>query len=76
MGELTLAEYVLRANLGIDQLLFHPSMKITGDLHAAIGQWGRMSPLSALCFSALGVALLTLVAGGKRWRMPLAGTLA
>ncbi|MEP6671518.1 MAG: CHASE domain-containing protein [Chthoniobacter sp.] len=35
-----------------------------------------MSPLSALCFSALGVALLALVAGGKRWRMPLAGTLS
>lgn len=73
LGALTLGEYVFHTSFGIDQFFFHP-----GNL-ASLGpsiHVGRMSPLSALCFSALGSALLLLATGGNRWRVPCAGGLA
>ena len=51
MGALTLAEYITQRNFGIDQALMH-------DYVFAVTTFpGRMSPLTASCFTLLGLAL-------------------
>jgi CHASE3 domain sensor protein len=68
VGSLTLAEYIARVNLGIDQLLFTPYFE------AASAYYGRMSPLAAGCFVVLGGTIALL---GTRRRYPaFAGLLA
>lgn len=61
IGALTLAEYVLRVDLGIDQLLVRDDAP---DPFAPFP--GRMSPLSAGAFALIGVALALLEV--PRWR--------
>lgn len=53
LGLLTLAEYLLGANAGFDDLLFRASVRAAGDLHP-----GRMAPATALGFALLGAGLL------------------
>jgi two-component system, cell cycle sensor histidine kinase and response regulator CckA len=48
----TLGEYVMGGDAGIDQLLFQDTRS------AVTAHPGRMSPLTALCFAACGAALL------------------
>src|SRR5450432_574556 len=71
LGALTLGEFLLGWDLGIEQWL-------VGDVPAALGipHPGRMPPIAALCFALLGVALFTasqLIQ--KRSRLPLVGAL-
>lgn len=73
LGSLTLGEYVFHTSFGIDQLLFHSANVVPPQPHSHVG---RMSPLSALCFCALGSAWLLLASGGKRGRISCAGGLA
>ncbi len=54
----TLGEYVVGWDAGIDQLLFQDAPS------AVTAHPGRMSPLTALCFAACGAALL--LANGRR----------
>ncbi len=55
LGLLTCAEYLLHIDLRIDELLFRDLGSVAG-----VGSPGRMSPLTAILFSALGAALLLL----------------
>lgn len=55
IGLLTLAQYLLGWNLGIDQLLFHDTAHLAGTTHP-----GRMAPDTALGFGLGGGALLLL----------------
>ena len=50
----TLSEYLFGWDLGIDQLIFHDSSKIT-----ELSMPGRMAPATAFCFVLTGFALLT-----------------
>ena len=52
-GMLTLSEYVLDLDLGLDQLLFKESSGAVRTSHL-----GRMSPVTALNFNLVGCALL------------------
>ena len=52
LGSLSLGEYFLGLNLGIDELLFRDAIKSVGT-----SQPGRMSPSSAFCFVLAGMAL-------------------
>lgn len=52
---LTLAEYLLHINLGIDELLFADPDREVQDLHP-----GRMARVAAIGFGLLGVALLLI----------------
>ena len=52
VGVLTLAEYIFRCQLGLDQLLFRESAPEAGNPFP-----GRMAPASALNFILLGLAL-------------------
>src|SRR6185295_1869655 len=54
-GMLTLSEYVLDLDLGLDQLLLKESSGTVGTSHP-----GRMSPVTALNFVLVGCALLLL----------------
>lgn len=54
-GMLTLSEYVLDLDLGLDQLLFKESSGAVRTSHL-----GRMSPVTALNFGLVGCALLLL----------------
>jgi PAS domain S-box-containing protein len=54
-GMLTLSEYVLDVDLGLDQLLFKESAGAVRTSHL-----GRMSPVTALNFALVGCALLFL----------------
>ena len=56
IGALTLSEYVIGMNLGIDELLFRDSARGTVAGYSA----GRMAPISAFNFICLGAALLLL----------------
>ena len=68
---LTVAEYVFRIDLGIDQTLFHDYV-VTDT-----SQPGRMSPVSALCFFLTGLSFLILsLPGAARWRGAAAGSAA
>ncbi|MBI5397383.1 MAG: PAS domain S-box protein [Verrucomicrobia bacterium] len=55
IGLLTLIEYGLGVNLGLDQLLFHEPAEAIGTSHP-----GRMAPVTAVNFLLLGLALLFL----------------
>ena len=55
IGVLTLSEYVLDLDLGLDQLLLKESSGAVGTSHP-----GRMSPVTALNFALVGCALLLL----------------
>jgi PAS domain S-box-containing protein len=52
LGAVSLIEYLLGANLGIDQLLFREPVGAFGTSNP-----GRMAPLTAVCFVLLGTAL-------------------
>lgn len=60
----TLAEYVFRWNLGIDQFLFRDAQP---DGHSIPG---RMAPHTALCFLLLGAAVLLIPFETKRGARP------
>ena len=64
VGLLTLAEYLLHVNLGIDQLFMHAYVR------SGILAPGRMAFCAALCFSLGGVSLL-LVQGRRFPARPL-----
>ena len=55
MGALTVAEYVVDADLGIDQLFFAAG---SGGLHSPTP--GRMAVVTAVGFTLIGIALLTV----------------
>lgn len=67
----TLAEYLFRINLGIDQLF------VQAFITTATSHPGRMSPVSALCFTQIGIGLL-LIAHNRfgRWGVFAVGSLA
>jgi PAS domain S-box-containing protein len=70
IGALTLAEYVLGRNFGIDQLLFRD----TSTVHTV--HPGRLAPQTAICFMALGLSLLLSSrrgGGGRRLAAILTG---
>lgn len=59
LGGLTLLEYALRIDIGLDELFWsHPQDELTS--HP-----GRMAPNTALCFLLSGFAQLALVAGRR-----------
>lgn len=71
LGGLTLFQDLLQVDLGLDQLFFH-SYVTTHTPHP-----GRMSPISAMSFLAIGLAMLALGRGPVgRWRIVAAGALA
>lgn len=53
LGGLSLAQYVLGANFGIDEWLVEDTGLLTGSGHP-----GRMSPLAAVAFISLGVGMV------------------
>jgi PAS domain S-box-containing protein len=55
MGFLTMAEYVLGVNIGIDEFFVHDELSTTATYYA-----GRMSPISAINFMLISIGLLTL----------------
>jgi PAS domain S-box-containing protein len=69
IGAITLAEYVLGRNLGVDQLLFRDASSVH-TVHA-----GRLAPQTAIDFVLLGFALLALAKEGAKSRLvgPLTG---
>jgi diguanylate cyclase (GGDEF)-like protein/PAS domain S-box-containing protein len=68
IGLLTVLEYVTGHDLGIDQILFGGKLADQG------GAPGRMAPLTAVCFSLLGVAAFGGSVGlGRRAIYALAG---
>jgi len=72
LGAVTLGEYVLDWDLGIDNAMFPESAQAIGTSHP-----GRMSPATALCFVFAGVALLIAsLRTGVRLRQPLVGGLS
>jgi sensor domain CHASE-containing protein len=71
IGGITLCQDLFQLNLGIDQLFFHAYVT-THTSHP-----GRMSPISAMGFLAIGLAMLALGRGiTRRWRLLAAGALA
>src|ERR1039457_4267210 len=54
-GLLTLVEYLLHVNLGIDEAMFHRTLQATGFLHP-----GRMSGATALGFLLLGTGVMSM----------------
>ncbi|HUK89935.1 MAG TPA: PAS domain S-box protein [Blastocatellia bacterium] len=60
IGLLSLLEYIFRQDFGIDQILFKASQTAPGQPP------GRMSPVTALEFVLLGLALT--IQGARRWR--------
>jgi sensor domain CHASE-containing protein len=70
VAALTVCEYLFEADFGIDQLLFQPYIA-TQTSHP-----GRMSPVTAVCFSQVGLALLlTGFRFGEKWRIAVIGSL-
>jgi PAS domain S-box-containing protein len=55
IGLLTLGEYLLEINFGIDEFLFKEETRAT-----ATSDPGRMAPISAICFILSGMSLLLL----------------
>jgi len=62
IGVLTLFEYVLGRNLGLDELLFRDSSAVL-TVHR-----GRLAPQTAINFTCLGLAILFLTTGSARLR--------
>ncbi|GEM_PF-3250613 len=60
-GVLNVSEYVFRADLGIDQLIFKDPANDLGTVNP-----GRMAPNSAINFILTGIAILLLDAGDKK----------
>ena len=73
LGMLTLSEYVLNWDLGIDQLLVHNPMPA-----AEAADAGRMSPSTALCLALAGSALFAASSRmiWHRWRHSALSALA
>lgn len=69
IGAITLAEYLLGRNLGLDQLLFRDSSSV----HTV--DPGRLAPQTAINFVLLGFALVLLSKDGAKSRLvgPLTG---
>ena len=68
VGLLTLGEYGTGQDFGMDTLLLHDPV------NSAPALAGRMSPLSACCFCALGLSLLLGgLTQGPPWRLAVAG---
>jgi PAS domain S-box-containing protein len=69
IGAITLAEYVIGRNLGLDQLLFRDSSSV----HTV--DPGRLAPQTAINFVLLGMALVLLARKGAKSRLvrPLTG---
>jgi PAS domain S-box-containing protein len=68
---LTLLEYLLERNFGIDEFLFR-SYIVSGTYYP-----GRMSPLTASCFILIGLGLILSNVNAKRpWQLTCAGLLA
>jgi len=65
IGALTLGEYVLGWDAGIDQWLFREPAGAVGTSHP-----GRMAPITAVNFALLGIALLLLDVETRRGRRP------
>ena len=65
IGAVSLAEYLLGRNLGVDELLFHDSPESAADPTVYPG---RLAPQTALAFTSLGFALPALD-GGRRVRI-------
>lgn len=65
IGAATLSEYFFRLNLGIDELLFRDS---TGSIGTSAP--GRLSPMTATAFVAIGLALILLDWETRRGRRP------
>jgi PAS domain S-box-containing protein len=63
IGALSLAEYLLGRNLGIDQLLFHDGPE--GPSDPTVNP-GRLAPQTAIGFMLAGAALATLDSHGRR----------
>jgi PAS domain-containing protein len=61
LGLLTLGEDIFGLDLGIDQRLF------TDQRSSAPSSPGRMSPITALCFLALGLALVASTSRRRPW---------
>src|SRR4051812_16215786 len=57
----TLSQYIIGQDLGIDQLLFHDSVKATGTYSP-----GRMAPNTAFNFILDGIAMLLLLSRSPR----------
>jgi len=70
IGILTLVEYSLALDLGIDQLLMNHYITV-GTPHP-----GRMAPNTAICFGLTGSILLLVSLGRGRWRWSAGGILA
>ncbi|HEX4350422.1 MAG TPA: CHASE3 domain-containing protein, partial [Verrucomicrobiae bacterium] len=67
---LTLLEYIVGSQLGLDVLFFKPYFE------AATAYPGRMSPLAAVCFILIGIALLLANPNrGRPRRLAIAGLL-
>ncbi|MDD4929800.1 MAG: PAS domain S-box protein [Gallionella sp.] len=65
LGVLTMSEYALDWNMGIDQWLFQEAAGTVGTSHS-----GRMAPDAALCFSMLAAALWLICSSfRKRWNI-------
>jgi PAS domain S-box-containing protein len=63
IGALSLSEYVLGRNVGIDQLLFHDPSEGPSDPTVSPG---RLAPQTSVGFMLAGAALTTLDADGRR----------
>src|SRR5215510_3032969 len=62
VGLVTLSEHVFGWNSGLDQLLFHESLR-----EAGLSFPGRMGVAASLNFSSLGITLLLLNVRSRRW---------
>jgi C4-dicarboxylate-specific signal transduction histidine kinase len=69
IGFLTLIEYILGVDLGIDQLFMEHYITVE------TSNPGRMGPNTALCFTLTGAALLAWALAPRRLRSPLSGLL-
>ena len=70
IGVMTLFEYVLHVNLGIDELFMKHDIQV-GTSHP-----GRMAPNTAVCFTLIGLAAALPFATEKRYRSVLNVVLA
>lgn len=69
LGMLTLAQYLLDVDFGIDQLLMEHYITV------ATSHPGRMAPNTALCFLLISLAMLTPAGMLRQWAAPLQGIL-